>query len=308
VEASLMASKEHDDLVASLIAAETRTPDVLPTRDEIAAMRQAEIAGSSATTGSGMPVALSLEDDELGGVPVLRVDAAESEGSRTLVYFHGGGYLWMTPHSHVAVLASLASSCRAHVVGVHYRRAPEAAFPAAVEDARRVYRALLEGGASPGQVLFAGDSAGGGLALAAMLAVRDEGMPLPAGGVVFSPWTDLAVTGESADTADDPIVGGVALRAMADGYLQGADPRSPLASPLYGDLEGLPPLLIQVGTREALRDDAARFADRAAQSSVEVTYVEHGGVIHMWIVFGPELPESRRAFALAGAFASQLFT
>jgi monoterpene epsilon-lactone hydrolase len=302
-----MASREHDELVASLVAARTRTPDVLPTRDEIAAIREAERAGSVAVSAqSATAVGVSLEDDEIGGVPVLHVDADESDRSRTLVYFHGGGYLWMTPHSHAAVLAALASSCCAHVVGVHYRRAPEAAFPAAVEDAVRVYRALLEAGTSPGHVVFAGDSAGGGLALAALLAVRDEGMPLPAGGVVFSPWTDLAVTGESTDTADDPIVSGVALRAMANGYLQGADPRSPLASPLYGDLEGLPPLLIQVGTREALRDDAARFAAHAARSGVEVSYVEHGGVIHMWIVFGPDLPESRRAFALAGAFTSQL--
>lgn len=301
-----MPSNEHELLVESLIAAGVRTPDVLPAPEAIAEMRQADTDSSALAVESGLPAGVSVDDDELGGVPVLLVEVADAARSRIVVYFHGGGYLWMTPHTHAPVLASLASSCRARVVGVHYRRAPEAAFPAAVDDAVSVYRALLGGGASPDQVVFSGDSAGGGLALAAMLAVRDEGLPLPAGGVVFSPWTDLAVTGASADDADDPIVDGPALRAMADGYLQGADPRAPLASPLYGDLRGLPPLLIQVGTREALRDDASRFAARAAESGVEVSYVEHGGVIHMWIVFGPELPETRRAFALAGAFATQL--
>jgi acetyl esterase/lipase len=128
---------------------------------------------------------------------------------------------------------------------------------------------------------------------------------LPAGASVFSPWTDLAVTGASVDTADDPVVSGTALRMMASLYLDGHDPADPLASPLTADLTGLPPLHIQVGGRESLLDDARRLAERACLAGVEVTYLEHPGVVHMWIVFGPEVPESVDAFARLGAFVRE---
>jgi acetyl esterase/lipase len=135
-----------------------------------------------------------------------------------------------------------------------------------------------------------------------LVALRDQGIELPAAAVCFSPWTDLAVRGPSADSADDPVVSGDALRMMARAYLGGSDPTSALASPLYADLTGLPPLQIQVGSRESLLDDARRLAARGRQDGVDVTYIEHPGVIHMWIVFGPEIPESEAAFSLLGAF------
>jgi acetyl esterase/lipase len=165
-----------------------------------------------------------------------------------------------------------------------------------------VYRAVLAGGESPGRIAFAGDSAGGGLVLAGLVALRDAGDALPAAGVSISPWTDLAVTGPSADTVDDPIVSGAGLRMMAKIYLDGADPQSPTASPLYADLAGLPPVLVQVGTREALLDDARRVVVRARDAGVDVTLHEFDGVVHMWVVMGPDLPESLEAFAEAGAF------
>jgi epsilon-lactone hydrolase len=221
---------------------------------------------------------------------------------RTVVYFHGGGYIWMTPHSHLRVLVAISRVTGARCVGVHYRRAPEHPFPAAVDDAVAAYRWLLDQGSAAGSIAFAGDSAGGGLLLAALVALRDQGIALPAAAVSFSPWTDLTVSGPSAALADDPVVSGNALRMMADAYLGGSDPTSALASPLYADLGGLPPLQIQVGSREALLDDARRFAERARQAGVDVTYVEHPGVIHMWIVFGPEIPESRVAFSLLASF------
>jgi acetyl esterase/lipase len=202
----------------------------------------------------------------------------------------------------VLVAAGLvrASGCRC--VSVDYRRSPEHPYPAPVEDLTAVYRAVLAGGESAGRIAFAGDSAGGGLVLAGLVALRDAGDALPAAGVSISPWTDLAVTGPSADTVDDPIVSGAGLRMMADVYLDGADPQSPTASPLYADLGGLPPVLVQVGTREALLDDARRVAERARDAGVDVTLHEFDGVVHMWVVMGPDLPESLEAFAEAGAF------
>ena len=138
--------------------------------------------------------------------------------------------------------------------------------------------------------------------LAALVALRDQGLELPAAAVCFSPWTDLAVRGASADSADDPVVSGDALRMMAGAYLGGCDPASGLASPLYADLSGLPPLQIQVGSRESLLDDARRLAERAGKAGVDVTYVEHPDVIHMWIVFAPTIPESEAAFSLLASF------
>ncbi len=141
--------------------------------------------------------------------------------------------------------------------------------------------------------------------LGALVELRDRGLPLPAAAVSVSPWTDLAVQGDSADTVDDPVVSGAALRSMASVYLAGADATSPTASPLYADLTGLPPLQIQVGTRESLLDDSRRFVDRARVAGIDVDYIEHPGVVHMWLVFDPELPESRRAYDLMGRFVTR---
>ncbi len=165
-----------------------------------------------------------------------------------------------------------------------------------------MYRALVADGVSPERIAFAGDSAGGGLVLCGLIALRDGGDRLPAAAVCISPWTDLAVTGVSADTVDDPIVDGSGLRMMASLYLDGADPTAPWASPLYADLRGLPPLLVQVGTREALLDDARRIVERARAAGVDVTMHEFEDVIHMWVVMGPDLPESVEAFTEAGAY------
>jgi acetyl esterase/lipase len=243
-----------------------------------------------------------LSSTEADGVPLLSVTPEDRPSVSTVVYFHGGGYLWMTPQTHLPVMVAVSRVTGARCVGVHYRRAPEHPFPAAVEDAVTAYRWLLDEGNAPDTVAFVGDSAGAGLVLAALVALRDQGIELPAAAVCFSPWTDLAVRGPSADSADDPVVSGDALRMMARAYLGGSDPTSALASPLYADLTGLPPLQIQVGSRESLLDDARRLAARGRQDGVDVTYIEHPGVIHMWIVFGPEIPESEAAFSLLGAF------
>jgi monoterpene epsilon-lactone hydrolase len=290
-------SPGHEQLVARVIDSGLRTPEQLPSEEVFAAMRRAEESSAPARV-EGFTV-VPFEADGISGLSVTPVGVVPG---RTVLYLHGGGYLWMSATAHLPVLVSVARAAGARCFGLDYRRAPEHPFPAAVEDAVAAYRWLLHQGDDPGRIALAGDSAGGGLVLATLLALRDQGVALPAAAVCFSPWTDLTVSGQSAETADDPVVSGPALRMMASAYLNGGDPKSPLASPLFADLRGLPPLQIQVGSRESLLDDARRLADRARQAGVEVSYIEHPGVIHMWIVFAPEIPESIEAFSLLGEF------
>jgi acetyl esterase/lipase len=292
-----MPSAEHEAMVEQILATGQRTPEQPPTAELLAAMREAEVAAPRPE-----PDDLEVDDTTIGGVPCIVLAPRDAEPIGTIVFVHGGGYIWMRASTHLAVTAALvrASGCRC--ASVDYRRAPEHPHPAPVYDLVAVHRALLDDGVPPSRIVFAGDSAGGGLVIAALVALRDRGEPLPAAGVSISPWTDLAVTGASADIADDPVVSGAALRMMADVYLAGADPRTPTASPLYADLHGLPPLLVQVGTRESLLDDARRIAGRAEDDGVDVTLHEFDDVVHMWVVIGPDIPESRTAFAEIGTF------
>jgi acetyl esterase/lipase len=290
-------SAEHEAMVQQIVATGQRTPEERPSAEMLTTMRDAE-----ATTPTATPPDARVAHETIGGVPCLVVTRGDTAPTGTVVFVHGGGYIWMRAATHLAVAAALARTTGCRCVSVDYRRAPEHPYPAPVEDLLAVYRTLLDDGEPPDRIAFAGDSAGGGLVVAGLVAARDAGLPLPCAAVSISPWTDLAVTGPSADTADDPIVSGPALRMMADVYLDGADPTSPTASPLYADLRGLPPLLVQVGTRESLLDDARRLATRAEEAGVDVTLHEFAGVVHMWVVIGPEIPESQEAFTEAGAF------
>ena len=293
----MAASAAHEAMVEQIVANAQRTPEERPTAEQLAASRAAEIE-----TFPLEPDDVVVADETIGGVPCVVVRARDAASTGTVVFVHGGGYIWMRARTHLAVACALVRTSGCRCESVDYRRAPEHPYPAPVEDLLAVYGALLGDGEPSTRIAFAGDSAGGGLVLAGLVAARDAGMPLPAAGVSVSPWTDLAVTGASADTADDPIVSGDGLRMMADVYLDGADPTSPTASPLYADLRGLPPLLVQVGTRESLLDDARRVVERARDHGVDVTLHEFDDVIHMWIVIGPDLPESQEAFAEAGTF------
>ena len=291
-----MPSAEHEEMVARIVATGMRTPEEADPA-LIAAMRDHELAAPRPDVAD-----MRVTDVVHGGVPCLEVTPAVGETVGTVVYVHGGGYIWMRAATHLAVAAAFVRATGCRCVSVDYRRAPEHPFPAPVEDLVAVYSALLDAGESPGAIAFAGDSAGGGLVIAGLVALRDAGIALPAAGVSISPWSDLAVTGASADTVDDPIVSGNALRMMAGIYLAGANPRSPTASPLYADLSGLPPLLVQVGTRESLLDDARRVAAAARTAGVGVTLTEYEDVIHMWVVSGPDIPESLAAYREAGEF------
>lgn len=235
---------------------------------------------------------------ELGGVAGEWVEAAPGPA---LLYLHGGGYFTCSPQSHRSITSAFALR-GFKVFAPAYRLAPEHVFPAAVEDALEVYRAFLARGEP---LVLAGDSAGGGLALAVLLAAKASGLPMPACVVLFSPWTDLACTGESValNARRDALLYAPRLKEGAALYLGGADPRNPLASPLYGDLSGLPPMLIQVGRQEILLDDSTRVAARARAAGVEVALTLWRNVPHVWQVSQIFLPEARLALHEAAAFA-----
>ncbi len=227
---------------------------------------------------------------------------------RTIFYLHGGGYFFCTPATHRPITYTLGTAAEARVFSLDYRLAPEHPFPAAVHDAVAGYRALLEHGVTAERMVIAGDSAGGGLALATMLSVREAGLPLPAGAVLFSPWTDLAATGESlrSNTKRDCMFHGEGIAKGARIYLCDAPGDHPLASPLYADLQGLPPLLIQVSDSEVLLDDSRRLAAKAQQAGVAVSLETWRRLPHVWQIFHPFLPEARRALADAAAFARRV--
>ena len=298
-----MPSAEHESMVAILRAGgAVLTPTEAPSPDDLRALRLVEVDAAQATAGH--PAASMRRH---GGIECVAISSAPT--APTIIYCHGGGYVYTRAGDALGCLEALARRCQVNVVAPDYRRAPEHPFPAAVEDVVAVYEALLSDCADTAGFVFAGDSAGGGLALAAMLAIQRAGLPKPMAGVLFSPWTDLTVSGESATAIDDPIVNAAGLATMARLYLGTADPRDPLASPLYAttsELEGLPPLLVQVGTREALLDDSRRFVGHASVSSAMVRHVEHDDVVHMWIIMDPSLPESARAFDIVAEFLADL--
>ena len=251
-----------------------------------------------------LPDGVDVKEDEIGGVPAEIVTPAE-HGAGTFLYFHGGGYAIGSPVSHRHLVAALAAASNTRAVAPDYRLAPEHPFPAAVDDALASYGGLLDAGAAPASIVVGGDSAGGGLTVATLLAIRDAGLPLPAAGVCISPWADLTGEAESYRThADrDPLVFGEDINRWGGAYLAGADPRTPLASPLHADLSGLPPLLVQVGSEEVLLDDSRGLARRCEAAGVEATLEVWDDMIHVWHWFGEYLDEAAKAVARIGEFA-----
>lgn len=251
-----------------------------------------------------MPEGARLERIDAGGVPAIWATTPESIRERTILYLHGGGYVLGGAEGYCKMTSRIARAAEARVLVIDYRLAPENAFPAAVQDGVQVYGWLLQQGVRPDSVAIAGDSAGGGLTLATMISVRDAGGKLPAAAAVISPWIDLALTGSSleANADRDSLISRSVLEGFVNGYLQGQDPRSPLASPLYADLRALPPLLVQVGTAETLLDDAQRLAERAREAGVEVTLDVAEEMPHVWHVFASFLPEAQQAIDRLGRF------
>ncbi len=212
-----------------------------------------------------------------------------------LLYLHGGGYIACSPETHRPLVASLVRRIGGSGYVPTYRLAPEDPYPAALDDARNAYRYLLDTlGIASSRIVLVGDSAGGGLALALTLSLRDDGLPMPSSVVVFSPWTDLAVTGLSLDENSErcAMFAGETIRRAAKFYLGGADPRLPYISPLYGDFHGFPPMLVHASTDEVLRDDSIRVVQRARADGAHVEFRMWSGVPHVWQFFPAVLPEA----------------
>lgn len=254
------------------------------------------------------PVGMRVERTTVGGVTAEWIQMPGAKEGRVLFYLHGGGYVMGSCTSHRAMTARLAEACGARALLLEYRLAPEHPFPAALEDSLAAYRGLLQGGIQPQHIIMGGDSAGGGLALATLASLRSSADPLPAAAVCLSPWTDLAHTGESLKTRAkaDPWLVPKAAEIQAGYYCARNDPRDPFISPLYADLQGLPPILIQVGEDEILMSDSTRFADRARKAGVEVTLDVWPGMWHVWHALAPKLPEANRAIAAVGEFVGNI--
>jgi acetyl esterase/lipase len=230
-------------------------------------------------------------------VPGVAADAP------VMLYLHGGGYVVCSPRTHRPVTAFFARA-GFRVFCPDYQMAPEHPFPAAVDDALSAYEGLLSRGIKPGEIVVAGDSAGGGLTLALLIALRDRKRPLPAAAALLSPWTDLAITGETIRTnaRRDAYISGPAAGKTAALYFGSADPRNPLVSPLYADLHGMPPIIIHVGQREVLRDDSTRLAERIRATGCEVVLSVWPVVPHVWQIFHRIVPEGRQSLGQMAEF------
>lgn len=253
----------------------------------------------------GDPIAsdIQIEAIALGPARGQLLIPPDCEPGRALLYLHGGGYVFGSLVSHGGLAGELARAARCVVLQLDYRRAPEHPFPAAVDDAVTAYRWLLERFAAD-QLAVAGDSAGGGLVLCALVHARSQGLALPGAAVCLSPWVDLEATGESYQSRAhlDPLVQRKVVDEVIQHYLAGQDPRAPTASPIHADLTGFPPLLIQVGEREILYSDAAALAAKARALALDVTFEEWPDMVHVWHLHYPRLATAREAIARIGSF------
>jgi len=252
-----------------------------------------------------VPAQARWESTDADGVPAQWISSPGAAAQGALLYLHGGAYIMGSATSHRALIARLAQAAGLRALAIDYRLAPEHPCPAAVHDAQAAYTWLSAQGVPPHQIALVGNSAGGGLALALLLALRKAGQPLPACAVLISPWLDLAHTGASmrSRAAEDPVLTPTFLERTAAMYVpRRAERTFPLASPLYGQLRGLPPLLVQVGTAEVLLDDATRLAERARASDVQVDLEVWPDMIHVWHRYAARLPEAQQAINQAGAF------
>lgn len=243
---------------------------------------------------------------DVNGVPGEWVTAPNVQLG-VILYLHGGAYTLGSITTHRELAARLSRSTGTSVLVINYRLAPEHPYPAALDDATTAYRWLLKQGNDPAHIIIAGDSAGGGLTLATLVALRDFGVTLPAGAVCISPWTDLTCSGDSiqSKSQEDLILSMESLSRSANSYAGGHDLRTPLISPLYADLKGLPPLLIQVGTDEILLDDARRVAEKAKKAGVDVTLEIWDEMFHVFQII-PFMPETKKAMGQIGDFVERI--
>jgi acetyl esterase/lipase len=288
-----MASAELNK-VLELLKSQPRNPDATVERMRAGMERTSEHVARD----------VKCEPIRIGALGAEWIDPPGVASDRVILYLHGGGYVMGSINTHRATVARIARASKARGLALEYRLGPEHKFPAAVEDAVAAYQWLLAQGYQPNKIVIAGDSAGGGLTLAALLSIRDQKLPMAAAGVAISPWADLEGTGDSIKTRAhrDPMVGGSGLGGMAKNYVGDQDPKHPLASPIHADFRGLPPLLIQVGDAETLLDDSTRVAKRAKEHGVTVDLEVWDDMIHVWHAFAKILPEGQQAIDKIGRF------
>lgn len=258
-----------------------------------------------AVSAVSLPADVTVTPADLDGVPGEWIEcAAERPPADVILLLHGGGYSQGSSKTHRELAARLARLCAARVVTIDYRLAPEFPFPAALEDTVAAYGGLLASGISADSIVIAGDSAGGGLAMATLLMLRDAGVPLPLATVLLSPWADLSLSGSSMESRAelDPLVSRTSLQEAVQYYLGAHDPRDPLASPVYATLQHLPPMLIQAGDHEVLLSDATRLAEHAQQAGVIVQLEVWEEMWHVWHAWAQDLPEARDALAQVAQF------
>ena len=273
----------------------------LDTAADVASVRA---AFNALTAQAPVPADVQQKPVEIGGVGGIEVTIAGNESENVILYFHSGVYVIGSAVATVPLVGDLVRRTGVNAITLDYRLAPEHPYPAALEDARAAYEGLLKQGMDAGQIVLAGESAGGGLAVATLLASREAGLPLPSCAFLMSPYADLTLSGETLVERQslDPILTLEGLRVRAPEYLAGADAADPLISPIFGDLSGLPPLLIQVGSHEILLSDALRLAGRAAMSDVAVTLDVTPGVPHVFQGFAGVLDEAGAALDRASDF------
>ena len=254
-----------------------------------------------------IPAGVQFRSVNMGGVPGTLATPDEGVGDRVMLYIHGGAYIIGAPACYHGLAAAFALGLNARVLMPDYRLAPEYPFPTPVEDVLASYRWLLDNGHDPRSIVFAGDSAGGAMTVAVMVMARDAGLPLPAAGAALSPWANLEHTGQSMTSRDgvDPTTTKAALDAMARTFLAGAPPTSPTASPVFADVRGLPPILIQIGGTELMLSDAIRLAAHLGENGVRVTLEVWPEMFHVWHQYQAMLPEAVQAIANVTDFLQQ---
>ncbi|MFL5288896.1 MAG: alpha/beta hydrolase [Rhodopila sp.] len=285
-----------------------RLREIIAARPRATEIAQMRIDADQRGRDFGIAADVSVQKMDANGVPAEWTVTPDADAASAILYFHGGGYVIGSLDSHRHLAAEVGRASGTRTLAIDYRLAPEHPFPAAVEDAVASYRYLLDSGIQPKRIVLAGDSAGGGLVVAAMLAIREAGLALPAGGWCISPWVDMEAKGVSfIDRAEtDPTVQRATIEMMAQWYIGEGNPRHPHAAPLYGDLRGLPPLLIQVGAVETLLDDSIALARKAGISDVMVNLQIWPEMIHIWHLYHPMLSAGRCAIADGGSFVRNL--
>jgi monoterpene epsilon-lactone hydrolase len=272
--------------------------------DKNVTLQQRRMALEDRARGLPMPPHVHVQQTTVGNIPAEWLRPVGTTDNRVVLYLHGGAYTMGSCTTHRALASRIAIASETSVLQPEYRLAPEYPFPAALQDGMAVYRWLIDYGISPQKMVVAGDSAGGGLALALTVLLRDKDVPLPAAIACLSPWADLELTGESLTTRAkvDPICSLEESKFHATHYVGKNDPRAPLISPIYADLNGLPPTLIQVGDREILLSDAIRLIERARKDGVDAELEVWDGMWHVWHLLARYVPEGQQAVDKIGAF------